>query len=180
MPPEITYPLDTLKQFIEHDDNAVVAFYGGEPLLRIETMKRIIQMVNAKHFVLQTNGLHLNEVGSTVHKLDTILVSIDGRKEVNDAYRGEGNYDQVIRNVNWLRHNGYGGELIARMVASVRTDIFRDVTHLLSLNLFDYVHWQIDAIWSTLFSDFPAWVDECYLPSLMPVSYTHLTLPTKA
>ncbi len=159
MPPEITYDLEKLKEFVERDEEAVIAFYGGEPLLRASLMEEMIDLIKAKHYVLQTNGLLLKNVRRKyLKKLSTILVSIDGVKEVNDFYKGEV-YDRVVENVRWLQ-KFYEGDLIARMVASEKTDIVRDVKHLLGLG-FDHVHWQINAVWSPegLWKDFKSWVE---------------------
>ena len=158
MPSEITYDLELLKEFISKDNKPSIAFYGGEPLLRIELMKRIMDEIEAR-YIIQTNGLFLDKVPEEyINKFSSILVSIDGRKEINDFYRGE-TYDRVIKNVKKIKRF-YKGEIIARMVASEKTDIFKDVVHLLNLNLFDYVHWQINAVWSPegLWRDFKAWV----------------------
>ncbi len=157
MPPEVTYSVRELKNFVERDKNAIVAFYGGEPLLRIDLMEEVMDEVEAR-FVLQTNGLFLKKVPkSYLRRISAILVSIDGVKEVNDYYKGEV-YDKVIENVRWLQ-SFYPGDLIARMVASEKTDIVRDVKHLLSLK-FDHVHWQMNAVWSPdeLWSDFEGWL----------------------
>ncbi len=159
MPPEITYDIEELREFIEKDENAIVAFYGGEPLLRADLMEELMDEIKARHFVLQTNGLLLKDVRKKyLKRLSTILVSIDGVKEVNDFYKGEV-YDRVVENVRWLQ-GFYEGDLIARMVASEKTDIVRDVRHLLGLG-FDHVHWQINAVWSPdgLWSDFEGWVE---------------------
>ncbi len=161
MPHDINYDLRKLVEFIKRDENPVVAFYGGEPLLRIDIMEEVIDELeeNAK-FVVQTNGTLLKNVRKKyLKKFSTILVSIDGVKEVNDFYRGNV-YDRVVENVKWLM-DFYDGDLIARMVANEKTDIVRDVKHLLNLG-FDHVHWQINAVWSPegLWSDFKGWINE--------------------
>jgi putative peptide-modifying radical SAM enzyme len=47
------------------------------------------------------------------------------------------------------------------MVATQRTEIFKDVLHVLSLNIFTHVHWQIDAIWSNegIWKEFKSWTE---------------------
>ncbi len=162
MPHEVQYSIDELKEFISKDDNPSIAFYGGEPLLRIELMEEIMDEIRAEHYILQTNGLLLHELEEeTVSKFSTILVSIDGRKEVTDFYKGRGVYERVLKNVRRIREF-YDGELIARMVATQRTDIYADVMHLLGLGLFTHVHWQIDAVWSPegIWVDFAGWTRE--------------------
>ncbi len=160
MPPEITYRIEDLKEFVEKDERAVLAFYGGEPLLRTELIEEIMDEIEVEHFVLQTNGLLLKNLKKKyLKKFSAILISIDGVKEVNDYYKGEV-YDRVVENFKWLKEF-YSGDLIARMVANEKTDIRRDVKHLLELG-FDHVHWQINAVWSPegLWKDFKGWVDE--------------------
>jgi len=158
MPKDITYSIEDLKKFISKDGEPSIAFYGGEPLLRVEKIKEIMDKIKAKHYILQTNGLLLDKLDEEyIRKFSTILVSIDGRKETTEFYRGKV-YDRVIRNVKKI--NGYfDGEIIARMVATQRTEIYKDVTHLLSLGIFTHIHWQIDAVWSNdgIWQDFRSW-----------------------
>ncbi len=162
-PPEIQYSLEDLKRFLMKDPERDIAFYGGEPLLRIKLMERIMDEIPARHYIIQTNGLLLFKLKEEyLHKLDTILVSIDGRQEVNDYYRGRGTYKMVLINVKRIRELGYKGDLIARMAVSSKTDIFEDVVHLLQLGLFNHVHWQLDVLWDTppmqRYDDFNSWL----------------------
>jgi putative peptide-modifying radical SAM enzyme len=160
MPGEIKYSLNDLKDFISQDSNPSIAFYGGEPLLRINLMKKIMDKIEAKHFIIQTNGLFLKDVEEEyIRRFSSILVSIDGRKDVTDFYRGDGIYDKIIENVEKIK-NIFHGELIARMVATEKTDIYLDVKHLLSLDLFTHIHWQLNVIWSPneLWNDFNSWI----------------------
>jgi putative peptide-modifying radical SAM enzyme len=159
MPSEITYSLEDLFSFLERDSEASIAFYGGEPLLRTDLIEKIVQGTEVRHYILQTNGLLLHRLSDSVlKKLNTILVSVDGIKEVNDTYRGDV-YDKVMENINSIRRK-FRGELIARMVATEKTDIFRDVSHL--LNHFEYVHWQINAVWveESFYRNFNGWIEK--------------------
>ncbi len=153
IPLDVTYDVCELANFISHDPEAVIGFYGGEPLLAIDRMYEIMDRVPAKAFTLQTNATHLDEVDPAyLNRLDSILVSIDGGREVTDANRHEGVYDTVIKNCRLIRRNGYENDLVARMAFSRRGDIYRDVTHLLSIRdlAFDHVHWQLDVFWSEI------------------------------
>ena len=142
-----------MANFIRHDHEAVIGFYGGEPLLATDKMYEIMDRVPAKAFTLQTNATHLDDVDpACLKRLDAILVSVDGGREVTDANRHEDVYDTVMRNCGSIRRKGYVNDLVARMAFSRRGDIYRDVTHLLNLKdpAFDHVHWQLDVFWSEI------------------------------
>lgn len=140
---EVEYPLEVLRSFIAQDPDPVIAFYGGEPLLRVDLMEEVMDTIPAK-YILHTNGMLLHRVKPHyLCRFHTILISIDGRREVTDAYRGEGVYDRIIRNARRIRRH-FSGDLIARMVASLRSDIYEDALHLAKLGVFDHVHWQLD------------------------------------
>ena len=166
MPEEITYDGNALSHLIEKDGNAIVAFYGGEPLLRPDVVKSFLSELPAKKFVLQTNGYFIRKLGNDVKKFDTILLSIDGRKEVTDRYRAPGCYDKVMDALRFLKEGGYEGDIIARMTASRYTDIYGEVTHL--LKFFPHVHWQLDVVWSPLWEleEFEEWAEKSYMPGI--------------
>ncbi|AIY89660.1 TIGR04084 family radical SAM/SPASM domain-containing protein [Geoglobus acetivorans] len=160
MPRKITYDPEDLIDFLNSMNDPSIAFYGGEPLLEMGLMKKLMDEVEARHFIIQTNGLLLNRLEKEyIERFSTILVSVDGVREVTDFYRG-GVYTKVLENARKI--SGYfNGELIARMVASQKTDIYRDVIHLLNLGIFTHVHWQIDAVWSAegIWDDFSRWLE---------------------
>ncbi len=166
MPKDIQYSINELVDLIKKDKEAIIAFYGGEPLLKIEKVIEMLETLPAKKFVLQTNGFFIQKLGKYIHKFDTILLSIDGRKEITDFYRGKGCYDKVMQALNFLKENRYKGEIIARMTVSYKTDIYEDVTHL--LKFFPYVHWQLDVVWSNLWNweKFRKWANESYKPGI--------------
>ena len=142
-PGEIQYRISDLKSFLSQDEAPVIEFYGGEPLLRIETMKKIMDAIPAR-FVIQTNGLLLDMVEAKyLKKFHSILVSIDGTKEVTDNNRSGGVYDEIIRNIKTIREGGFCGDLIARMTVPQDSDIYENVIHLASIKEFDHVHWQL-------------------------------------
>ena len=143
-PKEIQYSLADLRSFLSQDRDPVVEFYGGEPLLRAGTMRAMMDGLPGR-FVLQTNGINLDRIEPAyLSKLSTILVSVDGTKEVTDGQRGKGVYERAIRNSELIRQRGFGGDLVARMTVIQGTDIVENVKHLLGLGLFDHVHWQLD------------------------------------
>lgn len=90
--------------------NLEVDFFGGEPLMNWQVVKDLVaygreqEKLHDKHFrfTLTTNGVLLNdEVQEFVNKeMDNVVLSMDGRKEVNDRMRpfrnGKGSYDLIV------------------------------------------------------------------------------------
>ena len=144
-PERINYSISMLKRFIQKDNDPVIVFYGGEPLLEIETIKEIIDKIPIK-FRMQTNGRLLNELPAIyADKIDKILISLDGDEERTDINRGEGTYSLVMKNVSKLKQGGYKGELIARMTISQDfPDLYNQVISLINAG-FNSIHWQLDA-----------------------------------
>lgn len=145
MPLKITYKVEDIKNFIGKSKKLhTLTFYGGEPLMDIEKIKEIMDLVKAR-YMLQTNGLLLDKLPKEyVNRFELMLVSLDGDKKITDFNRGKGTYDKVVGNIHLIRKNGFRGELIARMVIDEHSDLVKDVKHLFSMGL-DAVHWQLDA-----------------------------------
>lgn len=144
-PESFNLDIDNLKKFLEKDENPVLIFYGGEPLLEIEKIKKIINEIKVP-FRMQTNGKLLDKLPiNHLNKIEKILISLDGNKERTDFNRGKGTYDEVMNNIKQIREKGYTGELIARMTISQDfPDIFEQVLFLINSG-FNSVHWQLDA-----------------------------------
>jgi uncharacterized protein len=168
LPNKISYDVDLLDNFCRRDPDCVLTFYGGEPLLCIDEIKLIMNNVQAKHFMIQTNGLLLDQLESKyVNRFHTILVSIDGDEALTDFYRGKGVFRKVINNLRLIKQNGFHGELIARMTVMEQTDIYNQVLWLLNNETFPFasVHWQLNAgFWKDDYkrNDFKKWSVESY------------------
>ncbi len=94
----------------ETDSNLEVDFFGGEPLMNWQVVKDLVaygreqEKIHDKHFrfTVTTNGVLLNdEIQEFVNKeMDNVVLSLDGRKEVNDKMRpfrnGKGSYDLIV------------------------------------------------------------------------------------
>lgn len=170
--PEINYDINLIKKFAGVK-KLIVCFYGGEPLYRINLIEEIIPILPNATFCLQTNGLFLKMLKpEIVKRFDTILVSIDGDEKTTDYNRGKGTYKKIIKNVTFIREKcGFKGDLIARMTCSGNNDIYASVNHLLSLGLFDHVHWQLDCEWDSEMNSryqpsFVHWRDNNYNPGI--------------
>ena len=103
------YPVEDLRAFIEKDPEPVIGFYGGEPLMDTEFIYKVMDRVPAKAYTLQTNGTRLAELDDAhLNRLHSILVSVDGPREVTDRCRGRGTYDTVMRNLRDIQRRRCG------------------------------------------------------------------------
>lgn len=90
--------------------NLEVDFFGGEPLMNWQVVKQLVEygrsLEKPNHkkfrFTLTTNGVLLNDemLEFANKEMSNIVLSIDGRKEVNDTKRpfrnGTGSYDLIV------------------------------------------------------------------------------------
>jgi putative peptide-modifying radical SAM enzyme len=172
LPKKADYDVAYLDRFCRKDADCVVTFYGGEPLLNIDGLKKVMDGVAAKHFMVQTNGQLLDKLDADyVNRFHTILVSIDGDEALTDRYRGMGTFRKVIDNVKLITKNGYRGELIARVTVMEQTDIYKQIKWLLNNEEFSFssIHWQLNAgFWANDHArrDFKKWSIENYIPGV--------------
>jgi len=171
LPTEFSVSLPALYNFLSQDPDAVLTFYGGEPLLRSDLVHEILHNAPLKRYMLQTNGTLLNAVEpADISRFETILVSIDGAEWLTDANRGSGTFQRVVDNLINIQEHGYHGELIARMTVNEKTDIYDSVSYLSDNDDFSFssIHWQIDANFGNDFHtrDFEEWVNRSYNPGI--------------
>ena len=90
--------------------NLEVDFFGGEPLLNWKVVKQLVEygrsLEEANHkkfrFTLTTNGVLLNDeiMEFCNREMSNVVLSLDGRKEINDKMRpfrnGSGSYDMIV------------------------------------------------------------------------------------
>ncbi|MCM1306106.1 MAG: thioether cross-link-forming SCIFF peptide maturase [Bacteroides sp.] len=90
--------------------NLEVDFFGGEPLLNFEVVKKLVEYARSaeekagKHFrfTLTTNGMNLDDdvIDFANREMDNVVLSLDGRREVHDRFRktagGQGSYDIIV------------------------------------------------------------------------------------
>jgi uncharacterized protein len=171
LPADLDYDLDLLYNFLREDPAPTLTFYGGEPLLKIDLVKRIMDNAPVRRFLIQTNGLLLDRLEpGYVNRFSTILVSVDGQEVLTDSHRGQGTYRNVMENVKKTVNSGFSGELIARMTVTEKTDIVSAVLWMADNPDYSFssIHWQLDANFSNDFSNrtFVSWVHEHYNPGI--------------
>jgi len=172
LPCRVTYDVSVLRDFCGKDPDCVLTFYGGEPLLQLDSLRRIMDVVEPKLFMLQTNGVLLDRLESRyVNRFHTLLVSVDGDEGLTDYYRGQGTFRKVFENLKFIKRNGFNGELIARVTVMEQTDIYRQVRWLLENSEFSFtsIHWQLNAgFWGNDYPrrNFKEWSETNYIPGV--------------
>ena len=128
--------------------NIEVDFFGGEPMLNFDVVKSTVEYAEKegkKHeknfrFTITTNGNIINdEQVEYINKhMSNIVLSCDGRKEVNDKNRktvdGKGTYDIIINKFQKIaesrKQNNY---YIRGTFTRDNLDFANDVTHFADL-----------------------------------------------
>lgn len=137
--------LDLLIEKSAGRKNLEVDFFGGEPTMNFEVVKRLVEYGRSREketdkrfrFTLTTNGVLLDdEILDFANKeMHNLVLSIDGRKEINDRMRptvsGKGSYDLILP--KFLRaadSRGQTGYYVRGTYTHYNTDFARDVLHL--------------------------------------------------
>lgn len=128
--------------------NLEVDFFGGEPLLNWQMVKdtvtyaRSIEKEHGKNFrfTLTTNGILVDDdvINFAGKEMSNVVMSIDGRKEVNDRFRstkgGAGIYDDVVpKFIDFAEARGHKDYYVRGTYTHYNLDFYDDVMHLASL-----------------------------------------------
>ncbi len=90
--------------------NLEVDFFGGEPLMNFDVVKRLVAYARSIEkergknfrFTLTTNGVLIDDdvIDFANKEMSNVVLSLDGRKEVHDRFRvdyaGKGSYDKIV------------------------------------------------------------------------------------
>ena len=138
--------------------NLEIDFFGGEPTLNFDVVKQTVAYARSLEekrgklfrFTLTTNGLLLNDaINDFINaEMSNIVLSLDGRKEVNDSRRirvdGSGSYDAVLPKYQKLIANREkealrGDEYYIRGTYTAHNlDFVNDILHLADVS-FDQI-----------------------------------------
>ncbi|MCR4691952.1 MAG: thioether cross-link-forming SCIFF peptide maturase [Lachnospiraceae bacterium] len=128
--------------------NLEVDFFGGEPLMNWDVVKELVaygRSLEGAHnkkfrFTLTTNGILLNDdiLEFANREMSNIVLSIDGRKEVNDHMRphrgGQGSYDTIVPKFQKVAQSRDQMNYYVRgTYTHYNTDFAEDVLHLADL-----------------------------------------------
>lgn len=104
------HAIDFLLENSGNRPNLELDFFGGEPLMNFDVVKQIVEYARSREaefnkkfrFTITTNGLLLDDdkIDFINKEMSNVVLSIDGRKEVNDFMRvrvdGTGCYDKIL------------------------------------------------------------------------------------
>lgn len=105
---------------LSHDNEIVIGFYGGEPLLNFDIIYKTIKYLDSLiiknikfSYNMTTNAMLLDKyMDFLAEKKFKLMISLDGN-EINDSYRvtssGKSSFKKVYDNINKLmiKHNEY-------------------------------------------------------------------------
>lgn len=149
MPVEVALTaVDFLVKNSGHKRTLEIDFFGGEPLMNFDTIKKVVsygRSIEKKsekkfYFTITTNGSLLNEENTNFinQEMDNIVISIDGRKEIHDSARcdrsGKGTYDKIVPLAQQLiQKRDNKSYFIRGTFTSKNKDFSKDVLHLATL-----------------------------------------------
>ncbi len=128
--------------------NLEVDFFGGEPLMNWDVVKRLVRYAREIEgpankrfrFTLTTNGLLLDDEVTEFLKreMHNVVLSLDGRKEVHDRLRrtigGQGSYDVIVPKFRrFLEKRGERGYYMRGTFTHHNPDFLADVLHMADL-----------------------------------------------
>ena len=90
--------------------NLEVDFFGGEPLMNFDVVKRLVAYARSIEkekgknfrFTLTTNGMLIDDdvIDFANRECSNVVLSLDGRKEIHDRFRvdyaGNGSFDRIV------------------------------------------------------------------------------------
>lgn len=128
--------------------NLEVDFFGGEPLMNFEVVKELVtfgRSLEKEHnklfrFTLTTNGMLLTDeiIDYVNENMDNVVLSIDGRREINDLMRytvnGKGTYEHIVPKFKKLvERRGNKNYYVRGTFTKFNVDFAKDVLHMVDL-----------------------------------------------
>lgn len=108
--------IDFLYENSKDAESITISFYGGEPFLNFDIIKKSVAYAESKfiskelRFSVTTNGSIMNEsIAEFLAKKNfSLMVSLDGPQEIQDAHRkfylsGQGTFDTVVKNIKLIK-----------------------------------------------------------------------------
>lgn len=128
--------------------NLEVDFFGGEPLMNWDVVKKLVAYARSREkecnknfrFTLTTNGVLIDDdvIDFANKEMYNVVLSLDGRREVHDRlrknYAGEGSYDLIVPKFKKLvEKRGNKGYYVRGTFTHNNTDFVNDILHMADL-----------------------------------------------
>ena len=128
--------------------NLEVDFFGGEPLMNFDVVKRLVayaRSIEKEHnknfrFTLTTNGVLIDDdvIDFANREMSNVVLSLDGRKEIHDRYRvdyaGNGSWDRIVPKFQKLVEARQGKNYYMRgTFTHANPDFLKDIQQMLDL-----------------------------------------------
>ena len=128
--------------------NLEVDFFGGEPLMNWDVVKKLVEYarsVEKQHnknfrFTLTTNGMLIDDdvIEFANKEMSNVVLSLDGRKSVNDHFRvdysGKGSYETIVPKFKRLvEARGHKDYYMRGTFTHNNVDFTEDIFHMADL-----------------------------------------------
>ena len=128
--------------------NLEVDFFGGEPLLNFDVVRRLVEYARSIEkeknknfrFTLTTNGMLVDDdvIDFCNREMSNVVLSLDGRKEVHDRYRvdhaGRGSWDVIVPKFQkFVRERGDKNYYMRGTFTHENPDFLEDIKVMLDL-----------------------------------------------
>ena len=128
--------------------NLEVDFFGGEPLMNFDVVKKLVEYARSIEkekgknfrFTLTTNGVLVDDdvIDFANKEMSNVVLSLDGRKEVHDRYRvdyqGRGSYDIIVPKFQkFVKARGGKNYYMRGTFTHANPDFLEDIKTMLNL-----------------------------------------------
>ncbi len=140
--------LDFLVENSGSRHNLEVDFFGGEPLMNFDVVKKLVEYASSiekeknKHFrfTLTTNGVLVDDdvIEFANKEMSNVVLSLDGRKEVHDRYRvdyaGNGSWEKIVPKFQkFVKERGDKDYYMRGTFTHANPDFLEDIKTMLDL-----------------------------------------------
>ena len=128
--------------------NLEVDFFGGEPLMNFDVVKKLVAYARSIEkaagknfrFTLTTNGMLINDdvIDFANREMSNVVLSLDGRKEVHDRFRvdyaGKGSWERIVPKFQKLvRERENKNYYMRGTFTHANPDFLKDIQQMLDL-----------------------------------------------
>lgn len=128
--------------------NLEVDFFGGEPLMNFDVVKKLVEYARSIEkekgknfrFTLTTNGVLVDKdvIDFSNREMSNVVLSLDGRKEIHDRFRvdysGKGSWDTIVPKFqDFVKARGGKNYYMRGTFTHANPDFLEDIKTMLDL-----------------------------------------------